>query len=93
MNVPERVVHLTASHAVTAVVHTFALHTELLKADQLRYVYCGLVRVLFILSGLRIVKYIQHPIVAGGQLFLQRSHVAQVACFSVLAAVLAESRG
>jgi len=43
------------------------------------------------LRSLKIVKYVQHLAAVGGQLVLQRSHVTQVACFSVLAAVLAES--
>jgi len=82
---------MTASHALSTVFRIFALRTELLNADEIRYVQCGFFRVLRILRSLKIVKYLQHLIAVGGQLVLQRSHVTQVACFSVLAAVLAES--
>ena len=40
---------------------------------------------------LKIVKYVQHPVAAGGQRVHQRSHVTQVACFSVPATVLTVS--
>ena len=86
---PERVLPLTASHALSTVFRIFALRTELLNADEIRYVQCGFFRVLRILRSLKIVKHVQHLAAVEGQLVLQRSHVTQVACFSVLAAVLA----
>ena len=86
--VPERMLPMTASHALSTVFRIFALRTELLNADEIRYVQCGFFRVLRILRSLKIVKYLQHLIAVGGQLVLQRSHVTQVACFSVPATVL-----
>ena len=85
--VSERGFSLNASHAVTAIFHTFALRTELFHADQIRYVYCCLFRLPRILRGLKVVKYVQNLFAVGGHRVLQRCHVTQVS-FSVLAAVL-----
>ena len=46
-----------ASHTVTTVLHNFALRTELLHAEQIRYVHCGLVGVRRNLRGVKVVKY------------------------------------
>ena len=56
--VPERVHPLTASHALSTVFCIFALWTELLNADEIRYVQCGFVRVLRSLRCLEIIKYV-----------------------------------
>jgi len=44
-----------------------------------------------VLHGLKIVNYVPHPVAAGDQRVLQRSHLTQVACFFILATVLTVS--
>ena len=56
---PQRVPSLTASQAVYVALHVLAPRPTL-NTDEVRYVCFSLVRIPFILGGLKVVKYVQY---------------------------------
>jgi len=65
--------------------------TELLHAEEFRYVQLSSFSVLVVLGRFRTVLYVEYLITCGGQRALHVSHITQMTYFFVLLTVVAET--
>ena len=82
--VPERVLSIATSHAISAGFHVLAPRINLLHANEIRYVSFRLVRITRVLGSLEIINGVEYLIAIHTQNVLQKPHIAEVSYLSIL---------